>query len=90
MLNNRETDARMHGAGTFWRFGTLVTVEAKYVQVRGAMTPYEVADVLRAYGAAYRAQYPVTPAQARVMGALAACRTPALGGRVYECQVAGR
>jgi hypothetical protein len=67
----------------------LVTVEAKYVQVRGAMTPYEVGDVLRAYGAAYRAQYPVTPTQARVMGALSACRTAALGGRVYECQVCG-
>ena len=63
--------------------------ERNYVSVRGASQAYEVADVFREYGDAYRAQYPVTPEQARVMGALVACRTRALGGQVYECQVCG-
>ena len=63
--------------------------DAHYIQVRGARTDYEVADVFREYGDAYRAAYRVTPEQARVMGAIVACRTEALGGQIYECQVCG-
>jgi hypothetical protein len=48
-----------------------------------------VAEVFRTYGEAYRAQYPVTGEQAKVMTDLVACRTRALGGQVYECQVCG-
>jgi hypothetical protein len=62
---------------------------AHYIQVRGARTKHEVADVFREYGDAYRAAYPVTPEQARVMAAIGACRTAALGGQIYECQVCG-
>lgn len=56
-----------------------------YVCVRGAQLEYEVADVFREYGEAYRQQYGVTEEQARVMAAITACRTAALGGQVYEC-----
>lgn len=63
--------------------------EAQYVHTRGARTDYEVGDVLREYGDDYRARYPVTADEARVMGALAACRTAALGGQIYECQACG-
>jgi hypothetical protein len=59
--------------------------ETDYVWTRGVGAKYEVADVLRKYGEAYRAQYPITPEQARVMAAIVACRTGALGGQVYEC-----
>jgi hypothetical protein len=59
------------------------------VRVRGQTTEYEVADVFREYGDAYRAQYPVTPEQARVMGAIVTCRTLALGGQIYECLTCG-
>jgi len=63
--------------------------ETRYVQVRGQTTAYEVAEVFREYGDAYRAAYRVTPQQARVLGALGACRTRALGGKVYECRACG-
>ncbi len=56
-----------------------------YIHVRGTHTAYEVADVFREYGDAYRARYPVTDEQAQVMAALVACRTAALGGQIYEC-----
>jgi Putative transposase/Transposase zinc-binding domain len=49
----------------------------------------EVADILRAYGEAYRARYPVSPEQATVMRRLAACRTAALGGHIEACDRCG-
>ncbi len=58
---------------------------ASYVHVRGQCTEYEVADVFRDYGDAYRQTYPVTDEQAKVMRDIVACRTAALGGQVYEC-----
>ena len=63
--------------------------ERNYVSVRGASRAYEVADVLREYGDTYRAQYAVTPEQARVMASLVACRTRVLGGKIYECLACG-
>jgi hypothetical protein len=47
----------------------------------------EVADILRRYGAAYRAEHemPLSNAQRRVMRAISACRTAALGGHVEQC-----
>src|SRR5262249_42804408 len=55
------------------------------------MTPaaLEVGDIVRAYGAAYRARHPVSPQQARVLRRLAACRTAALGGHVDACSACG-
>ncbi len=52
-------------------------------------TRLEVADILRAYGDAYRARHPVSPEQAAVMRHLVACRTAALGGHVDACQACG-
>jgi len=47
----------------------------------------EVADILRRYGAAYRAEHEMSlsSAQRRVMRAISACRTAALGGHVEAC-----
>ena len=47
----------------------------------------EVADILRRYGAAYRAEHEMSlsSAQRRVMRAITACRTAALGGHVEAC-----
>jgi hypothetical protein len=46
----------------------------------------EVADILRARGAAYAAGHRLSHEQARVLQRLAACRTAALGGHVDACQ----
>jgi hypothetical protein len=47
----------------------------------------EVADILRRYGATYRDEHEtsLSPAQRRVMQAITACRTAALGGHVEAC-----
>lgn len=50
---------------------------------------WEVADILRAYGDAYRARHPVSPEQAAVMRHLVACRTAALGGHRDACPSCG-
>ena len=45
-------------------------------------------EIVRRYGAAYRARYgeQLLPAQAAALHAIEACRTEALGGRVYRCE----
>ena len=47
----------------------------------------EVADIFRRHGAAYRADNAaaLSNQQRRVMAAIEACRTPALGGHVEQC-----
>src|SRR4030067_1154996 len=64
-------------------------LETAFVRVRGQTSEYEEAVGFRQSGEAYRQQSGVTPEQARVMAAIIACRTPALGGQIYECQVCG-
>ena len=51
----------------------------------------EVADVFRRYGEAYRQQHgaSMSPAQRRVMTAIAVCRTAALGGHLERCDECG-
>ena len=51
----------------------------------------EVADIFRRHGAAYRADHAaaLSRGQRRVMGAIEACRTPALGGHVEQCADCG-
>jgi putative transposase/transposase-like zinc-binding protein len=51
----------------------------------------EVADILRRHGADYRAAHAATlsSAQRRVMAAITACRTAALGGHVEQCADCG-
>jgi putative transposase/transposase-like zinc-binding protein len=52
----------------------------------------EVAQVLRAYGEAYRAEHgaSLSGAQRRVMHAIDTCRTAALGGHVEQCDACER
>ena len=53
-----------------------------------ARSPLEVADVFRAYGAAWRKANAghVSLAQLKVMSAIETCRTAALGGHVERCE----
>jgi hypothetical protein len=49
----------------------------------------EVAEIVRAYGDAYRARYRPTRAQRAVLRALVRCRTAALGGHLEACANCG-
>jgi len=51
--------------------------------------PFEVADIVREYGEAFRATHHVSHEQARVLRALVQCRTVALGGHVEACETCG-
>src|SRR5574341_1253482 len=59
-----------------------------YITYRSS-TDLTVADIFRAHWAEYRQKYPVTPDQARGAGAIMACRTAQLGGRIDQCQECG-
>jgi len=50
---------------------------------------WEVADVIRRFGAALQRKAPVSPARRRVMRALLSCRTAKLGGHVDSCDACG-
>src|SRR5712691_9959357 len=50
---------------------------------------FEVADVVRAYGQAFRATHHVSHEQAKVLRALAQGRTAALGGHIEQCLSCG-
>jgi hypothetical protein len=56
--------------------------------VPGARPAFEVADVFRRHGEAFRLAHAghLSRSQLRVMGALRTCRTAALGGHVERCQ----
>ena len=60
-----------------------------YISVKTGRAKYEVADVLRGYLSEYKRYYKITPEQARVCGALMACRTALLGGHVEQCLKCG-
>ena len=49
----------------------------------------ELADVVRAHGAAVRPAHRLTRGQHRALRAIAACRTAALGGHTEGCDVCG-
>ena len=51
--------------------------------------PFEVADIGRAYGTAFRATHRVSHEQARGLRAIAQCRTATLGGHVEQCVCCG-
>lgn len=51
----------------------------------GTRPRYEVADIVRTYGAMYRRTHPVPGAHEVVLRAIARCRTAALGGHVEVC-----
>ena len=50
---------------------------------------YEVADIVRRYGAAYRETHVVSLLQQRVLRAIEVCRTAALGGHIEQCNHCG-
>jgi hypothetical protein len=50
---------------------------------------FEVADIFRHYGDAYRRAYAVPPAHQKVIDDIETCRTAALGGHVEWCQHCG-
>jgi hypothetical protein len=60
--------------------------------VTAARPVWEVADVIRQHGAAFRAQYGgvLSGAQRQALRALAVCRTAALGGHVEHCLDCGQ
>ena len=50
---------------------------------------FEVADVFRAFGQAYRASHALSSEQAKVFDAILACRTVTLGGHLDVCTECG-
>ena len=59
-----------------------------YITYRSS-TELTVADIFREHWAEYRQNHGVAAEQARVVGALMACRTAALGGRIDQCSECG-
>jgi hypothetical protein len=49
-----------------------------------------LAEVLRTFGSAYQREHALSTAQARAWRAIIACRTPALGGQLQQCDQCGR
>ena len=45
----------------------------------------ELADIVRAHGAAYRERHPLSPQQSKVLDRIVRCRTAAMGGHVERC-----
>ena len=56
----------------------------------GPRARWEVGDIVRRYGPAYRAAHRCSAPQRRVLRALAQCRTAALGGHLEQCDACGR
>ena len=54
-----------------------------------ARPAFEVADIVRDFGAAFRRERALTPEQAEVFRAITACRTSALGGHLDVCNRCG-
>ncbi len=50
---------------------------------------FEIADVFRKHGDAYRSEHPLAWEQAKAMGAIECCRTRWLGGHVEACDHCG-
>lgn len=63
---------------------------ASFIAMGTTKPALSVADIMRAYDAAYRRRYPLTPAQERVWWALTHCRTAALGGFIEQCDVCSK
>ena len=51
----------------------------------GGRTRFDVGEIFARFGARFRAEHALSTEQARVMTAMARCRTAALGGHVHEC-----
>jgi len=64
-------------------------VSAGCVHGRQAPQRLELAQVLRAHGAAYCQSHPMAAVQQRAMAAIETCRTAALGGHARVCDACG-
>lgn len=51
---------------------------------------WELADIVRRYGARYRAAHRLSRIQRRALRAIEQCRTAALGGHLEQCQACGK
>lgn len=60
----------------------------QHLAAGGKRSP-ELADIFRAYGESYRQAHPLPRAQLKVMRAIEACRTAALGGHLQQCDSCG-
>lgn len=49
----------------------------------------DIGEIFRTHGEEYRRTHALTPEQRKVMGAIALCRTPALGGHLHVCTECG-
>jgi len=56
---------------------------------RGGTRRVELADIVRAHGAALCAEHRLAAVQRRALRAIAACRTAALGGQLAQCDACG-
>jgi len=56
------------------------------MEATGERTPHGVGEIIRRFGAAYTGSRPVSGWHRRVLRALAACRTSALGGHLERCE----
>ena len=65
-----------------------MAILGNYITHRSS-TELTVANIFREHWEEYRRNHAVTPEQARVAGALMACRTPQLGGRIDQCSECG-
>jgi len=61
-----------------------------FVEVGTKKPKYELADIFREYGEAYRREYYTTYKQRKVMRDIIECRTAALGGYLEQCDACGR
>ncbi|RKY22990.1 MAG: IS91 family transposase [Planctomycetota bacterium] len=61
-----------------------------FVEVGTKKPKYELADIFREHGEAYRRQYYTTYKQRKVMQDIINCRTAALGGYIEQCDACGR
>jgi hypothetical protein len=66
-----------------------VEVRRSAGEARAARRLLELADIVRAHGAAACAGRRLAPVQYRALRAIAACRTPALGGQLAQCDACG-
>jgi len=58
-------------------------------QVAGVRPRWEVADIFRAHGQAYRKAHPSPRSHLKVMRAIERCRTVSLGGHIQQCDSCG-
>ncbi len=61
-----------------------------FVEIGTKKPKFELADIFREYGEAYRQQYYTTYKQRKVMRDIINCRTAALGGYIEQCDTCGR